>query len=197
MSQQVQGTVDRVYDKAWQDKTLYSFKLVGDSQYYRVGTRQPNFSNGDNVTFQVEWKGNNANVDFKSIKVGGSAPAPSQSSSGGGGGKSAGSRDDYWAKKEAYDKEVTQPRITYASAQHDATAIVCAALAHDAIGFGNAKKSDRLEIIVGYVKETTALLVTDMMNAPDLIEAAVKNNSLPNTEGVVHAQEDSSDDGWE
>jgi hypothetical protein len=64
-------------------------------------------------------------------------------------------RDDYWRNKEVYDKEVTQPRISYAAAQKSAVAVVTAALANDVIGFGSAKKADKMEMLLGYVDEVT------------------------------------------
>jgi hypothetical protein len=107
------------------------------------------------IQFSFEQQGQNKKVDPNTIQVTGNAPQqqqPAQQRAVSAGGNT---RDDYWRNKEVYDKEVTQPRISYAAAQKSAVAVVTAALANDVIGFGSAKKADKMEMLLGYVDEVT------------------------------------------
>lgn len=184
-----QGQVAQVSAKPFTDKwgkniTLYSFQLNGDNSWYRTGTNPPPCEQGQMITFTFEQQGNNKKVDINSIQAGQGAPvaqapqavqpavAPSRRASGG-----ANSRDDYWANKETYDKEVTQPRISYAAAQKSAVAIVTTALANDVIGFGNAKKADKMEMLLEYVDEITGRLALRLNSGHEIL-SDLKNNTV-------------------
>lgn len=186
-----QGQVAQVSEKAFTDKwgkniMLYSFQINGDNSWYRTGTNRPNCNQGDTISFTFEQQGNNKKVDPNSIQVGAGSvqpmqqqpqvqqapqPAPVRQQSGG--------RDDYWANKEKYDKEVTQPRIAYAAAQKSAVAIVTAALANDVIGFGNAKKADKMEMLLEYVEDITCRLALRLDSAHEIVAELKANPVAP------------------
>jgi hypothetical protein len=190
-----QGQVSQVSEKPFTDKwgkniTLYSFQLQGDNKWYRTGTNRPNCNQGDNISFVWEAQGNNSKVDPNSIQ-GGQAGAPQQQPQAQPQQYSQGTpppqqvsnvpqpvaapaatRDTYWKDKETYDKSITQPRIAYAAAQKSAVAIVTTALAHDVLGFGSAKKADKMAMLIGYVKQVTIDLAMDLDNAHIILKDA-------------------------
>lgn len=168
MSQAVSGQVKEYTSFDYRGTLLYSFQLEGDRTYYRTGDRNEQLNAGDNINFTFTEKGDKSNVDKGSIqRSAGTASVPSQPnqrSSGGASGATGSSRDSYWGDKETYDKGVTQPRISWSAAQHDAVALVAAAFQHDAIGFGNAAKSKRMGIILEVVREVTEELALRNIN---------------------------------
>lgn len=172
-----QGQVTMVSGKPFTDKwgkniTLWSFQIGGDNSYYRTGTNQPQISEGQNITFDFEQQGNNKKVNPQSIQVvqgEGNVQGSGQQSAQAPQANRGGTRDDYWKNKEAYDKEVTQPRIAYAAAQKSAVAIVTTALANDALGFGSAKKADKMELLIGYVEEVTNRLALKLDSAHEIM----------------------------
>lgn len=157
------GSVAKLYEKEWNDRDsgreiiLHSFQIEGEKRYFRTGTKRPNFNEGDYISFVADSK--SGNVDLKSVKQQEAetvqAPKPQGSTAPSG---SAGSRDGYWAAKEARDIEVTAPRIAYSAAQKNATTLVAAALAADALSFGSTAKGKRLDMLVDFVEMTTLRL---------------------------------------
>jgi hypothetical protein len=194
-----QGQVSDISTKPFTDKwnkqiTLYSFQLAGDNRWYRTGKVAPACNVGDSISFVFDQVGNNCNVQAQSI-VGGSAaavpvpapaaaapaqsapPAPAPAAPAAGGKNfqarrpsAPSAKDDYWANKEAYDKEVTQPRIAFAAAQKSAIEIVGLALQHDLLSLGTAKKADKLDLILAYVDELTGKLALRMQSAGQILE---------------------------
>ncbi len=66
------------------------------------------------------------------------------------------SRDDYWANKEARDLEKEKiyreqdiPAIRRSTAYSVASTVLAAAITADAVGFGTAAKSKRLDMLLG------------------------------------------------
>ena len=118
-------------------------------------------------------------------------PAASSAPQSGGGG--AGSRDDYWAKKEAYDKEHTQPRIVYQNARSHALAFLEILAGNDglpitaATGKANkAKRYDELKDIldkltVEFFNDTSTLRLTESI-ADAGLERAETPVALPSAE---------------
>lgn len=146
--------------------TLYSFQIEGDNRYFRCGTDQPNAVNGQSVEFEVTQKGDNFNVNVSTIKALESQPvqaAPAATNSGYPS-KNAmfNAKDGYWERKEQRDVEVIEPRITHAAARRDAVTIVTAALAADALSFGNVQKGKKLDMLVDFVQQVTATLVAEV-----------------------------------
>ena len=199
--QPANGQIAEVSAKPFTDKwgkniTLYSFKLQGQNQWFRTGTNAPPCNQGDNVQFVFEQQGQNAKVDVQSIQPAqGGAPvsqpqgwAQPQAAPVAQAPAPAASRDTYWKDKEAYDKEVTQPRIAYAAAQKSAVALIDIALKADVLGFGNAKKADKLEMLLGYCDEITGRLALNLDSA-HLILAELKE-ARDAEPAVMDAQEE-------
>ncbi|MEK0324840.1 MAG: hypothetical protein QQN63_03970 [Nitrosopumilus sp.] len=169
------GVVTRLYEKDWTDRDsgdqiiLHSFQIEGNKRYFRTGTKVPPFSEGDSISFVADSQSNN--VDLKSVKqvevetVTAPKPTASPKSSG-----SATSRDEYWANKEKNDVEVLRPTIAYSAAQKNATALVAAALAADALSFGSTAKGKRLDMLVDFVELTTLRLASLQTDAPALLK---------------------------
>jgi hypothetical protein len=176
-----QGTVTNVSAKPFTDKwgksiTLYSFQIGGDNAYYRTGTNEPQCKQGDIISFDFEQAGQNKKVNPHSIQVTGQGNVQSTGQGSPQAARGGNSRDDYWANKEKYDKEVTQPRISYAAAQKGAIALVTAALANDVLGFGNAKKADKMEMLLGYVSEVTDRLAVKLDAGHEIVESLREAN---------------------
>ncbi len=171
------GVVTRLYEKDWTDRDsgdqiiLHSFQIEGNRRYFRTGTNAPPFSEGDSISFVAD--GNTGNVDLKSVKQVEveTVVAPKPAASAGGSNASAPvSRDAYWANKEKNDAEILRPTIAYSAAQKNATALVAAALAADALSFGSTAKGKRLDMLVDFVELTTLRLAALQTDAPALLE---------------------------
>lgn len=184
------GTVSRIYTRDWKGKkgktTLYSFQLENDKRYYRTGEDDV-VSEGQTIRFEYEEEENgqytNNIVDVSTIEEieeaeVKTAPKPSGSSGkkyptkSGGTTGSGGSRDTYWEDKAKREIEVVEPRITVASAQSDAVALVAAALAADVLHFGNANKLAKLPLILDYVDQVTKRFALTRFNAAEFLENA-------------------------
>lgn len=190
MARVVEGKVQEVSSRPWKDQrrnttvTLHSFKLEGGDQWFRTGTTPIPAGVGQSVKFEVE----GVNVDMKTFSVVQNtvetAPAPSAgpsttntrtaSTSARAG---AGTRDEYWANKEARDLEkearyqaVNEPRMALSVAVEAASRIVGEAIKADALGFGTAAKGKRLGILTSFVKETALELADFITNAPNELE---------------------------
>jgi len=178
------GRITEVFSRPWEGRngqiTLHSFKIEGDNKFYRTGEANVCKVN-DLVEFDYDQKGNVTN-----LMVTGEAttPPPAQATAqrqawakpaGGGFKQKQAEKDQYWADKEAYQKEVVEPRITWASAQSDACVIVVAALQHDLLAFGNANKSAKLGLLLDYVDQVTARFAAQRYNAAALLKDVVEN----------------------
>jgi hypothetical protein len=182
------GVVSRLYEKEWTDRDsgdeiiLHSFQIEGEKRYFRTGTKRPTFAEGDAISFVADAK--NGNVDLKSVKeveadtVVAPKAAPSKAASSG-----ATSRDDYWANKEKNDVEVLRPTIAYSAAQKNATTLVAAALAADALSFGSTAKGKRLDMLVDFVEQTTLRLAALQTDAPALLASYVPGTTEGNNDG--------------
>ena len=158
-----QGVVRKIFSKAAGRGTVYDFQLVDDKTYYKLNFEAPKFEEGDEVRFNWEENKWGANVLVETIKMKkGNGPVASKS---GGGKKGGGSRDDYWAEKDRYDKEVRQPVICYQSALNSAIDVVKIAQAMDALPINkNLKKADVMPTIMAVVREVRDEIFEDTMN---------------------------------
>lgn len=78
---EVQGVVDRITSKQTQGgKTVYNFQLNGE--WYGMGFNQPNFGQGAEIEFDIEWNGNYANVAKGSLNI--LSPGQGRGNQGGG-----------------------------------------------------------------------------------------------------------------
>jgi hypothetical protein len=176
------GVVSTLYEKDWTDRdtgkeiVLHSFQIEGERRYFRTGTNKPSFNEGEAISFVAD--GKSGNVDLKSVKTvevetvqAPKASVASGTAASGKSAQSAGSRDSYWANKETYDRDVLRPTIAYSAAQKNATALVCAALASEALSFGSTAKGKRLDMMVDFVELTTLRLAALQTIAPSLLDA--------------------------
>lgn len=164
----VAGQVDRIFTKDWRGRngnvTLYSFKVRGNDQFFRLGEKKPDFRETDSVEFNSDEKGNVSDLIVTK------APAKEVPTSAATSGYSAPvSKDEYWANKDKRQEEVVEPRICFASAQSDAVALVNAALQHDLLAFGNANKSAKLGLLLDYVDQVTLRFAKQRMDAANII----------------------------
>tara|TARA_R110000822_G_scaffold77301_9_gene185521 strand:- start:1930 stop:2514 length:585 start_codon:yes stop_codon:yes gene_type:complete len=181
------GVVSRLYEKEWSDRdsgreiVLHSFQIEGEKRYFRTGTRRPSFNEGEAISFVADAK--SGNVDLKSVKKVATetvqAPKP-QGNTASAAPVAAGSRDGYWAEKERRDIEVTAPRIAYSAAQKNATTLVAAALAADALSFGSTPKGKRLDMLVDYVEQTT-LRLAKLQTEGHILVAAFEPQAKPDS----------------
>ena len=180
----VQGQVRTISTKEWYDDkkgqniNLYSFQIQDNNKWFRTGTNRPPCNEGDNISFDVNEKGN---VNVNSITKGAGNPAPqgasnAQNQQGAtrsqGASSSGQSRDGYWSAKEANDKAKDEryqsqdiPRMSFSAAQDRAVQLVSAALTHDCLAFGNMKKGDKLDYVLGCVDEVTDRFLVQTMGA--------------------------------
>lgn len=172
------GVVSKLYEKEWTDRDsgdeiiLHSFQIEGERRYFRTGTKTPTFSEGEAISFVAD--GKSGNVDLKSVKkVEADTVVAPKAASSKAAKVSATSRDDYWANKEKNDLEVLRPTIAYSAAQKNATALVAAALAADALSFGSTAKGKRLDMMVDFVEQTTLRLASLQTNAPAILAGYV------------------------
>ena len=172
----IKGVVREVFEREWQDRDsgediiLYSFQLEDNNRYFRTGTKRPKIATGTAYKFISDPKGN---VDLKSIEEieAEDVPAPKKKAYGGSRGSGGGGANQkYWEDKAKRDVEVTEPRISYSAAQRNATTLVAAALAADALSFGQAAKGKRLDMLVDYVEQTTLRLAQLQINAPAIMK---------------------------
>lgn len=189
----VAGKVSRIFANDWNGRNgtikLYSFKVEGNDKFYRLGEQEPQFRETDYVEFDADDKGKVSNlVVSKDKAASGEGTAPAGRAVGASSGRTAGrggsfqkaagggSREDYWQDKEQRDiareqrqHEIVEPRITYCSARSDAVQIVKAALEHDLLAFGNANKSAKLGLLLGYVDQVTQKFAQDAMRAHEIL----------------------------
>jgi hypothetical protein len=196
----VSGKVSRIFANPFEGRngpvTLYSFKVEGNDKFFRLGEHAPQFRETDVVTFESDQKGKATNLEVTRAPAKEETtapPAPARSTeSARPAPESAGkvvNRDSYWADKEARDiekdkkyTEVVEPRITYAAARHDAVTVVGLALQHDLLALGNANKSAKLGLILGYVDQVTARFAANSMRAHEImagVEPEQEDNDTP------------------
>lgn len=174
---QKQGVISRVFDKPYQNKTLYSFQLQGDSQYYRLGEKKPPFvQNGASIQFDVDMKGNNATAKNVAPWMEQVIPAAIQNPIPYA--PPAAAKDTYWNNKEKADVE-RQKKIEIQAARNAAIEFISILLSQDAVKLP-AKQAD---------KEAA---LADMLN--HYIEKFIAENSGKSDETTPAAEPELNDD---
>lgn len=138
----MEGTVEKVYRKPWEGKTLWSFTLTNDKTYWRCGEQQPQVKPGERVTFET--RGDNVVVDtitrVNSTEQDVDIVPPSLSIS------------------------------AWAAARADACRIVATALNVEQKGLEvlpwakNTAKAKKLDLLVGYIEQVTKQLIEQEQN---------------------------------
>jgi hypothetical protein len=108
----------------------------------------------------------------------------------------AGSRDEYWANKEARDvakdarfQAVNEPRMALSIATEAAAALVSSAIAKDALSFGNASKAKKLGLLASYTKELALDLASFINDAPNQLA----NYKSAGSQSVANVEEASAE----
>lgn len=182
-------------------QTSYKIKLDGQEPYYGCFINRPSCNAGDVVEFDYTTNDKGFhNVDLKTLKVtgGGSAPAPAGGGTAQVSAPAGNSRDNYWAEKDRYDKEIRQPLICYQSAHKDAVTIACAALAADIIPLGQ-KKAGKLDVFKELVNKLTDEIYLKYDMANKNLEAGkpiVDPQATKLAENAQEAKENPAPDEW-
>lgn len=199
------GRIERTAQKVVKGgSTVYSFKL-DNGQWYKTAFDKPNVKDGDSIEFDYnegQW-GND--VVKGSIKLT-QAAAPGGNASQGKKAASfdGGSRDDYWAKKEAFDKKVTQPLIMYQSATNVSKDLAIAALNNGILPTAGKAKADKYESFMHIVREIRDDVYREYMDGyatlsggGTILQPAAKEAEpealVPDEQGFV----ESDNTGWE
>ncbi len=194
MANKTQGVVKRIYTKevgAKKTKT-FSFQIDGDPAYYRLNFTSPadvGIREGANIEFSWNQGQYGPDVDVKSI-VQSSAPVAAKPAYAAKGGNT---KDDYWAKKEAYDKEVTAPIIHFQSAYNVAATIVTQALAKDILPLP-AKAGDKFDAYLEMVHTVQQDLYDRITRKKQALENGDEEvSSAQVLTSVAEATEDNTD----
>jgi hypothetical protein len=189
----VQGVVANVSWRDFPDRNsgenikLHSFQIQGSNQWFRTGRFPLPFGVGQTIKFVADGQ----NVDVRSVQtatdVVARAPsvapatvaAPPASRGSGKYASNTASKDEYWANKEAHDREkeqryqqVAEPRMALSVATEAAARIVAAAFQTDALSFGNATKAKKLGMIIDATKEVATELAAFIHDAPNVLASA-------------------------
>lgn len=141
---QVQGVIQRISDKPWQNKTFYSIALSGQDGWYNTGVKRPpaigttvKFNDKTNARGYKEVDGNiEILADQPATPVTDVAGAASASAKTGGGSQSA-----YWDRKEARDITNDSARELGAS-RNTAISIIDLAIKNEVIKLPAAAKRE-------------------------------------------------------
>lgn len=163
---------------------FFSIK-IGDT-WHGAGKARPPFEKGANVSFEAYVK----DGKYSTIKGPISAVGSGSTSTGPSTTKSTyQAKDDYWAAKEKYDREVVQPRITYLAAFERAVGFADLALRNGALAaLEKAKPVEKLDILQAFVDEQTDKIIAKSNGKPP--KAGVSVDSDPNEQAPDDSQEE-------
>lgn len=153
----ITGTLNRLSSKSVNTRNgpANTWSMQVDGEWYNAGFKQPNHLNGEEVSsgdkvkfnYQDDQYGKKVDMStFRAQKGRGPEPAKKTARSFSSN-KGGGSRDDYWAKKEEFDKTVTQPLIMRQSANNIASQLVSCALDKGVLPLPT-KKQDKWEAYI-------------------------------------------------
>ena len=169
------GVVQKISTRDWtnpEGENVKFYSLQMDGEWYSNGSRVLACAQGDTVQFHWQAKGKYKNITKGTLEVtaaGSGAPAAAPAAAAP---KAAvGSRDDYWAKKDAYDKEVRQKLIMYQSATKDAVSIAVAALNKDILPTTGQKKQDKWDSYMAVVQQVRDQIYLSFEEAERKLEA--------------------------
>lgn len=175
---QATGTVGHISIKSRNTKrgaaNVYSFVTKEqDGVWFNLGFNEPSFNKGDNITFNyVEGQYGN-DVDTKSVRVnvGASPTTSAPAATGKPAASRGGSRDDYWSKKEEYDKSVTSHLIHLQSSRSNAVALCIAGLEQGILPIGSGKKEVKWDLFMELVNHTEQVLYDTLQEKREILEA--------------------------
>ncbi len=186
MTTQEAGVVQRVLNKDFKGKMLYSFSLGEDKPLFGLGGVRPNFNEGDKITF--EYILNNKGypvVDGKSIKVvergaNGAQAVPAAA------GVPAQGREAYWSNKEARDVE-TQKRISFQAARNSAIETFSKAVELGLVSLGQ-KKDTKFDNFLRGINKLTVQTYWEYQDAPSLVR--VEEEEVEHVPGTIPDEPD-------
>lgn len=144
----MEGTIKRIFTRSHNGKKLYSFAIEGiDDKLFGTGDREITASVGDSVKFEIDTFEKKYPAVQGDITVVRRPSSPSNSSS---------SSDSYSSTRDA--------SIKRQSAFKDALVLANIMLEHKAIALGNAKASDKYDMIVGHVWKLAETIEDYYMN---------------------------------
>lgn len=165
----VSGVVKWVGSKAVRNSTLWSFSIEGNNEFFRCGFTKPNINRGDNVTFEYEVNQYGNQVNAKDIRVlAGAPPQAAPSASAAPYTPQAGSKDDYWKKKEENDV-VKDASIQYMACTNTAVSILKLAQDAGVLALGSGAKAGKLDTLLQQVYIIRDELYTQVMAARDKV----------------------------
>lgn len=190
------GVVQFANAKEFNGKTLYSFKLQGDTHYNNCGTSDPVLSKGDYISFNGEMNAKGAvNVDVGSITKGeqdGVAKSAIARNTALRKVVAASSKDSYWENKEIRDV-TTQKTIQLQASRNSAIALASAILQAGAVaGYEKAKPAEKTDIITSLVD-----LLTERFQEQSEAHKTGDKVTTSEPEVVVESVTESSDGKWE
>lgn len=142
----IKGTVNAIknHGKAW--------NINVDGTWYGFGFEQPDFAQGDEIEFDTIQRGQYTNVDPKSVKKLGSAPA--QSSNSGSTGGNGMTKGDYWDRKEEADKD--RQRVIQYQASRNAAIETLGVLVSNGLVQVPTKNADKYDFAISMIDQLTA-----------------------------------------
>lgn len=192
--------------KAGKNCQVWSMKV--DGEWYNCGFDKPERADGiralagDKVQFTYEENQFGKAADVKNMKIKiitkseadepkSSAPAKKSYS----GNKGGGAKDDYWAKKDEFDKGVTQPLIMRQSCDKVASELVTAALAKDVLPLPT-KKADKWETFMAMYFQVADELFARKMSEYESLKAGepIATGNAGSKDSVPDKDEDDFDD---
>lgn len=193
------GHVEVVSQKAWQDKVLWSLKLVNDPTWYGNGTTPIGCKKGDIVEFAAaQTNSGRWNITNEGINVvtSGSvqAPTPQAAPAVRTWAKKTwppkdAAKDDYWKQREERDVE-TQKRIQLQASRN--SAIETAKLLVESGAVKIPAKGDGMAVVLGLISD-----LTEKYNNETSGRGTVADGSEKANEGAGNAGSDDGDAGDE
>lgn len=175
MSDLILGNVEKITEKKTARGTFFSIKVNGD--WYGFGKYPPKFGEGSEIEFEVQYNGDFANVDTKSVEVLDLVEAQQQDRGGRGGnrGQRGGSRNPRGGRgdsqqapqkapandKPAADWDLKDEKIQWQAARNSAIALADLAIKAEALKLP-AKQADKLDALEAYVSEKTKQFFEDV-----------------------------------
>lgn len=206
-----QGTVAYCGYKNIQTKRgnsqIWSFKIEGNDNFFKCGFTKPvredgvRLLAGDLVKFSFKEDQYGLQVDMSSLKVKIVTPASAEDSQEqspskpaykpkGNFQKGGGAKDDYWEKKEQFDKTVTQPLIMRQAANNVAAQLVTEALSKDVLPLPS-KKADKFEAYMLCYEQLRNDIFTGMMKDYETLK---NGGSIMPLSNVTDEEDPSVDD---
>ena len=148
------GEVSKVNERDWGSKKIYSWQLKGANLWFRTDDKRFSLQIGECYSFG----GPSPNkIDWESVKVITEEDLKAEVSASASTTVPPTSSPDYWRWKQIHDL-ARQEYFDWRDARADATRIVCAALDNDVLALGQ-KKGQKLDVLIGQIKETTRQLL--------------------------------------